>query len=113
MMKLKFIQWKEEWDFHYNYQIICLSKNTMVGSVTLSVSENNIKIVGMYIQPEFRGQGVGTKLMEELEKIYLQFTMVYLKVRRDNKEAIKLYEKFGFEFDSIDPPGIYQWMYKK
>lgn len=45
------------------------------------------------------GKGIGTRLMEELISRARQFSMeiISLEVRSDNKRAIGLYRKFGFE----------------
>lgn len=110
--KLKFIHSKEEWDFHYTYHVTILNKNKNIGNVTLSVTLDDIQIIGMYVQPQYRGQGIGEKLMRELEKIYSSYDKISLKVRRDNISAVNLYKKFGFKFYSIEEPGIYQWMIK-
>jgi len=55
-------------------------------------------ILGICVRKEFRGMGLGRKLMEAaLEKSKGKFEVVELDVFSVNKRAIKLYEEFGFK----------------
>jgi ribosomal protein S18 acetylase RimI-like enzyme len=48
------------------------------------------------VKPEFRNQGVGTKIMEQLmREVAMSFDQMSLCVRKNNP-AIKLYERLGF-----------------
>lgn len=53
-------------------------------------------IEDLYIEPEFRGRGIGAKFFEF---IFNKFTdcVFLLEVEKENKNAIHLYEKCGFE----------------
>ena len=55
--------------------------------------------VGMSIQKEFNGQGLGTAMMNVMleEAKQAKFHRVELTVRTYNEAGIKLYEKVGFE----------------
>ncbi|HOM68314.1 MAG TPA: GNAT family N-acetyltransferase [Candidatus Paceibacterota bacterium] len=52
-----------------------------------------------FVKKEFRGKGIGTTLLrkaiKELEK--LNPKMILVGTEKENKEAIKLYQKVGFE----------------
>jgi GNAT superfamily N-acetyltransferase len=50
--------------------------------------------LGICVLPEYQHQGIGTKLMSTLLKLYTD--EVYLTVDKDNASAIRLYERFGF-----------------
>ncbi len=58
-------------------------------------------VLRMGILKEYRGTGLGTKLMQiVLDKgKQMGLTRVELDVRDDNVNAIKLYQKFGFEIE--------------
>lgn len=58
-------------------------------------------VLRMGILKEYRGTGLGTKLMQiVLDKGHeMGLTRVELDVREDNVNAIKLYQKFGFEIE--------------
>ena len=51
------------------------------------------------VKKDFRHLGIGTKILEKLISISkeLKFNSITLEVNENNKNAIKLYEKFGFE----------------
>jgi len=58
----------------------------------------------MYVEPEYRGQGLNKQLMQKLvdwakEKGVLDF---YLDVYAENTSAIKAYEKLGFRSSMIE-----------
>ena len=61
------------------------------------VRGESIYIGGFQILPEYRGQGIGTSILNDLvaesEQTGLPIT---LEVFNDNDDAIKLYEKVGF-----------------
>lgn len=53
---------------------------------------------GMFLLPEYRGMGLGTKLMAAILKASRsKFDLVFLEVFGKNKVVRKLYEKMGFE----------------
>lgn len=58
-------------------------------------------VLRMGILKEYRGTGLGTKLMQIVldEAKKMGITRVELDVREDNSNAIKLYQKFGFEIE--------------
>ena len=57
-----------------------------------------VEIRKMYVLPQFRGQGLGKYLLEELEKAIAQkgFKTVYLETASVLKEAVNLYEKHDY-----------------
>jgi len=52
----------------------------------------------MYVEPEYRGQGVNQKIIEHFKQwaISRNVTELRLEVYDENLPAIKAYEKFGF-----------------
>jgi len=62
--------------------------------------EHKATIVSVYIKPEYRGQGIATKLMQHLMnclKSDPKIVHVQLTVNTQNHSAIKLYETVGFK----------------
>jgi putative acetyltransferase len=64
--------------------------------------------VGMGVLPQFRGQGIGRRLLEAcIAKSWANgLTRVELEVRADNMNAVHLYERLGFEREGIKRQGI-------
>ncbi len=58
---------------------------------------------------EYRGQGIGTKLFNEVEKWALENDIIRLDltVVTENEAAIALYEKLGFEKEGIKRASFY------
>src|ERR1700751_2092227 len=61
-------------------------------------------VLGVALLPPLRGQGVGTRLIArtlEAARAY-GLTRVELTVRENNRNAIALYKKFGFETEGLN-----------
>ena len=90
-----------------NFMIIVKDKRD-VGRLYLWKTEHQIRIMDIALLPEFRGNGIGTKILTELIKesdesgkklnIHVEY----------NNPALKLYERLGFK--KIDDTGVYFFM---
>jgi putative acetyltransferase len=78
------------------------------------------ELVKMYLIPEARGIGLGKKLIDQCLAFATQsgYKNVYLETMPELKQAVKVYEKFGFAY--LDGPmgntghfGCEIWMLKK
>jgi len=56
-----------------------------------------IHIANLAVHPEYRNNGLGTALIMRLIKEDSELQGAFLEVRQSNIDAIKLYEKLGFE----------------
>ncbi len=56
--------------------------------------EDGILIDEIYLEKEYRNLGIGTSIIKEL---ILANKIIYLWVYQQNKKAIKLYIKLGFQ----------------
>lgn len=67
---------------------------------TEDLPQNTCELVKMYLLPEARSIGLGRMMMERcLETARLNgFQQVYLETLPELKQAVKVYEKFGFEY---------------
>ncbi|MEF3307785.1 GNAT family N-acetyltransferase [Paenibacillus sp. GYB004] len=89
--------------------------NTLVGIVNFS-RENRLKtahkgnIYGMYVEPQFRGRGVGKALLlaliERAKKECEGLEQIHLTVVSTNKSAKRLYVSLGFEVYGIEPRAL-------
>jgi [ribosomal protein S18]-alanine N-acetyltransferase len=69
--------------------------------VQVEVEENTEfgHIITINVAPKHRRQGTATKLLHEIENLLKQkgINQCRLEVREDNKHAIKLYQKLGYQ----------------
>jgi ribosomal-protein-alanine N-acetyltransferase len=67
--------------------------------VGLEVVPGTLKIPMLAVKKEYRKQGIGSALLNNfLEEAALQnIKQADLEVKKDNKQAIKFYQKHGFE----------------
>ena len=70
------------------YGMIAKSFSTEFGKTCIWVED-------LYLKPEYRGQGVGSKFFEYLEQNYTD-CIFRLEVEEENERAIHVYEKNGF-----------------
>ena len=70
--------------------------------------EKEIRIVDITLLPEFRGSGIGTKLLRDLQKeARAAGKSLTIHVERFNR-ALELYQRLGFR--EIDDKGVYLLM---
>ena len=98
----------ESWGQEGDSGLIAIENQTLkpLGAVWLrKFTENNksygyvaddIPELGMAILPEYRGKGIGTRLLGDLIAATPQIPAISLSVDPDNA-ARKLYERFGFQ----------------
>jgi putative acetyltransferase len=86
---------------------------------TENLPENFCELVKMYLSKDARGLGLGKKMIALClnEAKQLGYTKVYLETMPELSNAVKVYEKFGFQY--IDHPlgksghcGCDLWMLK-
>ena len=63
----------------------------------------HVGTLGMGLHPDFRGQGIGEQLARcVLEDAFAKgFVRIELTVNSQNKNAIRLYEKLGFQHEGV------------
>ena len=67
---------------------------------TRGLPDNTCELVKMYLLPKARGMGLG-KLLIELciqQAKEMNYRKIYLETMPELKQAMKVYEKFGFEY---------------
>jgi ribosomal protein S18 acetylase RimI-like enzyme len=79
-----------------------------IGRLYVARWEREIRIVDITLLPEFRGSGIGTKLLGELqEEARAVGKSLTIHVERFNA-ALRLYERLGFQ--QIEDKGVYLLM---
>lgn len=66
--------------------------NKKIGCLLVEKKQNGILLDEIYIEQDYRGYGIGTKIIRNI----LQNQIVYLWVYKLNTKAIALYTKLGF-----------------
>jgi ribosomal protein S18 acetylase RimI-like enzyme len=71
-------------------------------------------IYGFRIRPDYRGLGIGSRLLTTVESDLIQrdFKRISLNVARDNEAARRLYERAGFQVVAPEP-GIWSYLDEK
>jgi RimJ/RimL family protein N-acetyltransferase len=103
----------ERINHHRTIQLIALCDNTIIGIAGIDMKdkvEKHIGEFGISIAQGYRGEGIGTLLMEavltEAAENIPELQMVILDVFSNNTTAIAMYEKFGFVTYGRLPNGI-------
>lgn len=80
--------------------IIAKKVDEIVGFISLHKlrCDKRDNTLGIMVKEGYRAQGIGNRLMEEILK---NQNDVCLTVFNSNKRAVRLYEKHGFETESI------------
>ena len=87
-------------------------QDEIAGYITFNIKEKNnpsmryrkqLQIEAICVDEKNRGKGIGTELLEYARKFAKEdnCTDLYLTVNKENENAIKVYEKFGFKVKSI------------
>lgn len=79
--------------------IVCYINNKAGGCGALrEYDKEKVEIKRMYVQPEYRGQGIGVKILKELEiwAAELNYQECILETGKNQPEAIRLYKKTGY-----------------
>lgn len=84
----------------YNFLLGYYIDNNIVGYTFIKgVDKETALLDGLYVEEEYRNKGIATELITTAFKICKNNKIKYLDVNvmYENKEAKKLYNKFGFE----------------
>lgn len=78
------------------YQCIQQDGKT-VGYLFVHIQEGKLELDDLYLLPEHRGQGIGSKVIEDCIGIAREREVpIFLFVFQQNTRAIELYKRFGF-----------------
>jgi putative acetyltransferase len=80
--------------------VVCYIDNMAVGCGAFKEYEKGrAEIKRMYVSPEFRGKGIGLKILNELESWASEFNFseCILETGKMQPEAIALYQKAGYK----------------
>ena len=124
-MNYKTIKYELNWDSYTSHRCIMLADSgEVIGEYSIQIPLYSDPysdlysypvLVGFYIIPQFRGKGLSYHLLDDVFRLSysLGLSELWLKVRKNNLPAIRLYMDKGFILDSDDEDSNYQWMLKK
>jgi ribosomal protein S18 acetylase RimI-like enzyme len=71
----------------------------IVGKIHAVETGSEVYITGFCIFPKYRGKGLGTAVLVQIvgELVSAGHQQIYLEVETENKRALKIYERCGFE----------------
>lgn len=75
------------------YKVIVVDEK-IVGCLLITDYEDGVMIDEIYLEEKYRNLGIGSSLIRE---IIDKHDVVYLWVYKKNKQAIRLYKRFGFD----------------
>lgn len=68
----------------------------IIGSVRAELVDNICKIGKLIVKPDFQNQGIGKKLMTEIERIFKTCSTYELFTGDKSEKNLKLYRKLGY-----------------
>lgn len=91
---------------HRGFNIVELSTDKLIGTLGLEHFNwiERSAVLGIFIgDKDFRGQGIGTKMLEFAKKLGKEqnCTDLHLTVNPNNENAIKVYENFGMKIHNL------------
>jgi ribosomal-protein-alanine N-acetyltransferase len=95
--------WSETLFYNEIFKAISVSRvakinGKVVGYLSANIIIDEGHILNLAVHPEYRGLGIASCMIKEMLEIMKASNCrsVFLEVRISNKEARKMYEKFGF-----------------
>ena len=83
----------------FPYVIVLKGEERIVGHIIYWRIKEEVQISNIAIHPDFRGLGIGKKVMSTImDKIKKEgVSYIFLEVRPSNNRAVALYKKLGFQ----------------
>mgnify|MGYP004625625589 CR=1 FL=1 len=95
---------------HNNYKVnldvfsniyICTVDNNIIGFISYSIMYERAEILDIFIDIKYRNRGYASKLIKKVLNQAYECNNISLEVDVENKSAINLYKKFGFEIKTV------------
>ena len=90
---------KSELENENSKYVVAKNNDEIVGFACIWISIDEAHVTNIVTKKDLRKNGIGSTLLEELINLSknLNLVSITLEVNENNLDAIKLYEKFGFE----------------
>ena len=86
-----------QYDSIYGYY----DNNKLIGFIHINKLYENMDIINIVVDSDYRQKGIGTKLIDYVLGLYDDLENVLLEVNDKNNAAINLYKKSGFEVINV------------
>jgi len=98
--RLSFKYPKDESVFHEDEHkyLVARDDGKVAGYIGIEKVLDEVHIINMAVHPDYRGQGVGKRLMQN---VLNDEDVFFLEVRVSNEKAKSIYEKYGFKVINI------------
>ncbi|MBA7682347.1 hypothetical protein ES703_90697 [subsurface metagenome] len=83
-------------DFTFQVFLKAVIKNKIIGSVRAYKEEDTLYIGRLIIHPDFQNQGIGKRLLKEIEAKFNDVKRFELFTGYKSKKNLNLYRKFGY-----------------
>lgn len=83
-------------EFESSVILKAIINNKIIGSVRAKIEEGVCKIGRLIVSPEFQGQGIGSRLLKQIEKMHVNANYFELFTGSKSIGNIRLYEKHGY-----------------
>ncbi len=84
-------------EIEMQYVLKCVVNDRIVGSVRAYMTEGTCLIGKLIVHPKFQNQGIGTKLLKEIENHFNRAKRFELSTGSKSEKNLHLYRKQGFE----------------
>jgi ribosomal protein S18 acetylase RimI-like enzyme len=94
-------------------QYVAVTAGEVIGWCDITPKERpiyaHVGVLGMGLLPQFRGQGIGSKLIRSTPAAARTIGLhrVELTVRENNNGAIELYKKVGFKIEGVQRDAVH------
>lgn len=90
-------------EFTSNVFLKAIEKEKIIGSVRGTLINSKTCYIGrLIVHPDFQNQGIGTKLMEKIEKIFNECERFELMTGHKSAKNIKLYKKLNYNKYNVE-----------
>lgn len=95
-------KWKRGYNKLIKITLVAEVNKKVIAFLSFIIHKNDIYIEDVYVLPKYRRKGIATKLLKKIDYIRKKLKKKYLMVnnRKKDKNAFRLYKKFGFQIYS-------------
>ena len=84
-------------DFENKFFLKAIGEGKIIGSVRAFEKEGTCFVGRLIVHPDFQNRGIGTKLINEIEKIFYTSERVELFTGDKSERNLYLYQKLGYK----------------